>query len=57
MPRGQHVAGASPKANRMYEHIKRGYLGAGRSVKWAKKVAAMTVNKYRAAHGQTKRHG
>jgi hypothetical protein len=47
MPRGQHVAGATPRENRMYSHVLAGYRKAGRSAKWAKQMAARTVNKYR----------
>lgn len=47
MPRGQHVAGATRKQNRMYEGVLASYRKAGRSAKWAKQMAARTVNKYR----------
>jgi hypothetical protein len=32
----------------MYEHVLAGYRKAGRSVKWAKQMAARTVNKRKA---------
>jgi hypothetical protein len=54
MPRGKHVAGATPKQNRMYERVLAGYRRAGRSVRWAKQMAARTVNAYRSRSGQTK---
>jgi hypothetical protein len=54
MPRGRHVAGATPRENRMYEKILRGYRAAGRPAAWARQMAARTVNAYRARKGETK---
>jgi hypothetical protein len=45
MPGKEHVAGATPKQNRQYEHIKESERKAGRSPKVAKRIAAATVNK------------
>jgi hypothetical protein len=45
MPGKQHVAGATAKENRQYEHIKSSELNEGRSMKTAKRIAAATVNK------------
>lgn len=44
----------SEKRARQYEHIKESELDQGRSTKRAKQIAAATVNKQRAAAGQTK---
>ncbi len=44
MPGGKHLPGATPKAQRQYEHIKEGYLRKGVPVKAAKARAAATVN-------------
>jgi len=43
MPGKKHVAGASKKENRKYEHIKESYEKRGN--KRAKEIAARTVNK------------
>jgi hypothetical protein len=46
MPGKQHVAGASKKENRQYEHIKESYKKrGGTDAKRAKEIAARTVNK------------
>ncbi|MCX4755397.1 plasmid stabilization protein [Kitasatospora purpeofusca] len=49
MPRG-----SSPKRERQYEHIKDSELERGASEKRAKEIAARTVNKERAQHGESK---
>jgi hypothetical protein len=49
MPRKQHVAGASPKQQRQYEHILEEAKKKGRYGKRAKEVAARTVNKMKSA--------
>ncbi|MEU4116076.1 plasmid stabilization protein [Kitasatospora sp. NPDC028055] len=49
MPRG-----SSPKRERQYEHIKESALERGESEKRAKEIAARTVNKERARHGESK---
>ncbi|MFE7592089.1 plasmid stabilization protein [Kitasatospora sp. NPDC057512] len=49
MPRG-----SSPKRERQYEHIKDSALERGESEKRAKEIAARTVNKERARHGESK---
>jgi hypothetical protein len=48
------VAGATPKENRMYRHIRQAYVKAGKPITWARRVAASTVNAYRTRMGQTK---
>ena len=45
MPGKKHVAGASKKENRKYEHSKESYKKRGTSTKRAKEIAARTVNK------------
>ena len=47
-------AGASPKRERQYEHIKDSYEERGVSEGEAEERAARTVNKQRAEHGETK---
>ncbi|HTS14310.1 MAG TPA: hypothetical protein VMH24_01480 [Candidatus Sulfotelmatobacter sp.] len=47
-------AGASPKRERQYEHIKESYEDRGVSEGEAEERAARTVNKQRAEHGETK---
>jgi plasmid stabilization system protein ParE len=47
-------AGASPKRERQYEHIKESYEDRGVSAGEAEERAARTVNKERAEHGETK---
>ena len=47
-------AGASPKRERQYEHIKESYEERGVSAGEAEERAARTVNKQRAEHGETK---
>ncbi|MFE7425675.1 plasmid stabilization protein [Streptomyces sp. NPDC057545] len=49
MPRG-----SSPKRERQYEHIKESARDRGESEKRAKEIAARTVNKERARHGESK---
>ncbi|MET8542428.1 plasmid stabilization protein [Kitasatospora sp. NPDC004799] len=49
MPRG-----SSAKRERQYEHIKESALDRGESEKRAKEIAARTVNKERARHGESK---
>ncbi|MFD5461814.1 plasmid stabilization protein [Kitasatospora sp. NPDC127059] len=49
MPRG-----SSPKRERQYEHIKDSALERGESEKRAEEIAARTVNKERARHGESK---
>ena len=44
----------SAKRERQYEHIKSGEKKQGRSEKTAERIAAATVNKTRAEHGETK---
>jgi len=50
MPRGQW----SKKRERQYEHIKKGVLDRGESEDTAEEIAARTVNKERARHGEAK---
>jgi len=47
-------AGSSPKRERQYEHIKEGELKRGASEKRATEIAARTVNKERARHGESR---
>ncbi|WP_331745047.1 plasmid stabilization protein [Kitasatospora sp. NBC_01300] len=49
MPRG-----SSPKRERQYEHIRESALDRGESEKRAEEIAARTVNKERARHGESK---
>ncbi|MEV0533537.1 plasmid stabilization protein [Kitasatospora sp. NPDC050463] len=49
MPRG-----SSPKRERQYEHIKESAQERGESEQRAKEIAARTVNKERARHGESK---
>ncbi|MFJ7280185.1 plasmid stabilization protein [Kitasatospora sp. NPDC098663] len=49
MPRG-----STPKRERQYEHIKDSAKERGESEKRAKEIAARTVNKERARHGESK---
>ncbi|HVH62421.1 MAG TPA: plasmid stabilization protein [Candidatus Dormibacteraeota bacterium] len=44
----------SEKRERQYEHIKEGLLEHGRSEDKAEEIAARTVNKERARHGEAK---
>ncbi|MCC9307915.1 plasmid stabilization protein [Kitasatospora sp. RB6PN24] len=48
MPRGSNA-----KRERQYEHIKESALDRGESEKRAKEIAARTVNKERARHGES----
>ena len=50
MPRGQWSA----KRERQYEHIKEGLEERGRDEDTAEEIAARTVNKERARHGEAK---
>ncbi|MEV0533597.1 plasmid stabilization protein [Kitasatospora sp. NPDC050463] len=47
-------AGSNKKRERQYEHIKDSALERGESQKRAKEIAARTVNKERARHGESK---
>ncbi|MFJ1792741.1 plasmid stabilization protein [Kitasatospora griseola] len=47
-------AGSSPKRERQYEHIKDGQLKRGTGEKRAEEIAARTVNKERARHGESR---
>ena len=47
-------AGSSPKRERQYEHIKDSAKNRGESDKTATRIAAATVNKERARHGESK---
>ncbi|MFI5533993.1 plasmid stabilization protein [Kitasatospora sp. NPDC051853] len=49
MPRG-----SSPKRERQYEHIKEGLRERGESEERAEEIAARTVNKERARHGESR---
>ncbi|MFE7216881.1 plasmid stabilization protein [Streptomyces sp. NPDC001698] len=49
MPRG-----SSPKRERQYEHIKDSALERGESEERAEEIAARTVNKERARHGESR---
>ena len=44
----------SPKRERQYEHIKEGLLERGESTDVAEEIAARTVNKERAQHGEAR---
>jgi hypothetical protein len=44
----------SDKRERQYEHVKESELEEGRPEKTAERIAAATVNKTRAAKGETK---
>jgi hypothetical protein len=44
----------SSKRERQYEHIKESELDGGRSEDRAEEIAARTVNKQRAEHGETR---
>ncbi|BAJ26548.1 MULTISPECIES: hypothetical protein [Kitasatospora] len=47
-------AGSSPKRERQYEHIKESELKRGASEERATEIAARTVNKERARHGESR---
>jgi hypothetical protein len=47
-------AGSSPKRERQYEHIKSSAKKRGMSTDRAEEMAARTVNKERARHGESK---
>jgi hypothetical protein len=44
----------SPKRERQYEHVKENLLDRGKPEKLAEEIAARTVNKERAQHGEAK---
>lgn len=44
----------SAKRERQYEHIRQGLLDRGKGTKLAEEIAARTVNKERAQHGEAK---
>jgi plasmid stabilization system protein ParE len=44
----------SPKRERQYEHIKEGLLERGKDEDTAEEIAARTVNKERAQHGEAR---
>jgi plasmid stabilization system protein ParE len=44
----------SPKRERQYEHIKDGLLARGDDTDTAEEIAARTVNKVRAQHGESR---
>ena len=44
----------TPKRERQYEHIKEGLLEKGKDEDLAEEIAARTVNKERAQHGEAK---
>ena len=50
-------AGASPKRERQYKHIKASAKQRGESEDRAEEIAARTVNKERARHGESKKSG
>lgn len=50
MPQGTWTA----KRERQYEHIKDSLQGRGKSTRTAEQIAARTVNKERAQHGEAK---
>jgi len=47
-------AGSSPKRERQYKHIKASAKKRGESTQRAEEIAARTVNKERARHGESK---
>ncbi len=47
-------AGSNKKRERQYEHVKESAQDRGESEKRAKEIAARTVNKERARHGESK---
>jgi len=49
-PKGKHLPGATPKQQRMYEHIKQAQLDSGASLKEAKRIAAATVRAFAASN-------
>jgi hypothetical protein len=48
-------AGSSKKRERQYEHIKEGLVKRGKKTDTAEEIAARTVNKERAQHGEAKK--
>jgi len=54
MPKGKHLAGATKKEQRQYEHIKESAQKSGRYGKRAKEVAARTVMKQHKKKGRKK---
>lgn len=54
----RHVAPATPKLQRMFKHVFNSARKEGYSAKAATRIAAATVNQYRAEHGLTiEEHG
>jgi hypothetical protein len=47
-------AGSSPKRERQYEHIRSSARQRGETEKTAERIAAATVNKERARHGESR---
>ncbi len=47
----------SPKRERQYKHIKESELERGTGEERAEEIAARTVNKERALHGESKKSG
>jgi hypothetical protein len=54
MPKEKHLAGATAKEQRQYEHIKESAQKSGRYGKRAKEVAARTVMKQHKKKGRKK---
>ena len=54
MARPDPKASWSPKRKRQYEHVKHGVLERGESEDTAEEIAARTVNKERARHGESR---
>jgi hypothetical protein len=54
MPRRDPTASWSGKRERQYEHIKEGLLERGEPEDKAEEIAARTVNKERARHGESR---
>ena len=54
MARPDPKASWSPKRKRQYEHVKEGVLERGESEDTAEEIAARTVNKERARHGESR---
>lgn len=54
MPGKKHLPYATPKQNRMYEHVEASELKRGMPLSKAKTIGAATVNKFRARRGLTR---
>lgn len=54
MPRRDPKASWSNKRKRQYEHVKEGVLERGEDLDTAEEIAARTVNKERARHGESR---